>query len=61
MPPAGRNALADWPALAARDAAAWDDQPGIGPTRAAQLSAFFHHPEAVRLAAQLHAAGVAGF
>ena len=61
MPPAGRSALADWPTLATRDAAAWDEQPGIGPTRAAQLSAFFHDPEAARLAGQLHTAGVAGF
>lgn len=62
MPPAGHApAPADWPTLAARDAAAWDAQPGIGPARAAQLSAFFHHPEAARLASQLHEAGVAGF
>ncbi|MEI7036726.1 NAD-dependent DNA ligase LigB [Fulvimonas yonginensis] len=61
MPPAGRSSLPDWRTLAARDTAAWNDQPGVGPGRAASLQAFFHHPEVVRLAARLHAAGVKGF
>ena len=61
MPPAGRAILSDWRTLAARDAAAWDAEPGIGPGRAARLHAFFHHPEALALAARLRAVGVAGF
>jgi DNA ligase (NAD+) len=61
MPPAGRASLPDWPALSQRDAAAWEGEPGIGPGRAAQLQAFFHHPETQRLARRLHEAGAAGF
>jgi DNA ligase (NAD+) len=61
MPPAGQATLPDWQALAARDVAQWEDETGIGPGRAARLQAFFHHPEAVKLAAQLHEAGVIGF
>jgi DNA ligase (NAD+) len=61
MPPAGSAALPDWPALARRRAAEWAQQPGIGAGRAARLQAFFDHPEAVHLAAQLRAAGVDGF
>jgi len=61
MPSAGQASLPDWRALAARDAGRWDGEPGVGPGRAARLQAFFHHPEAVKLAAQLRAAGVAGF
>ncbi|MEX6501875.1 NAD-dependent DNA ligase LigB [Pseudomonas zhanjiangensis] len=52
---------ADWDALAARDAARWQAEPGIGPIRAAQLQAFFHHPEVLALHAQLQAQGIAGF
>jgi len=51
----------DWQTLAARDNTQWQEQPGIGATRAAQLSAFFRHPEVVQLAEQLGAAGVHGF
>jgi len=61
MPPAGDAVLSDWRTLARRDASAWQQEPGVGPGRAATLQAFFHHPEVVRLAARLHAAGVAGF
>ncbi|HET6804927.1 MAG TPA: NAD-dependent DNA ligase LigB [Frateuria sp.] len=61
MPPAGAAELTDWRALAARDAAAWEKEPGVGPGHAARLQAFFRHPEVGRLAARLHAAGVAGF
>jgi DNA ligase (NAD+) len=61
MPPAGQAALPDWATLAARSTAEWEDQPGIGPGRAARLHAFFHHPVVARLAARLHASGVAGF
>jgi DNA ligase (NAD+) len=61
LPPAGTAALPDWATLAARDVAAWQQQPGIGVVRARRLQAFFSHPEPVRLAAQLHRAKVAGF
>lgn len=61
MPAAGKARLPGWAELAQRSAAAWQAEPGIGAERAAQLQAFFAHPEAARLAARLHAAGVAGF
>ena len=61
MPPAGRASLPDWQVLARRDLRAWEGEPGIGPDRAARLQAFFHHPEAQRLARRLHEAGAAGF
>lgn len=61
MPPAGRAGLPDWATLASRSTAEWEDQPGVGPGRAARLHAFFHHPDVVKLAARLHAAGTAGF
>ncbi|MBP1474310.1 NAD-dependent DNA ligase LigB [Frateuria sp. MAH-13] len=61
MPPAGDAALPAWGVLVARDASAWEKQPGVGPAGAARLQAFFRHPEVGRLAARLHAAGIAGF
>jgi DNA ligase (NAD+) len=61
VPPTAGAALPDWATLAARDEMAWRRQPGVGAVRAARLRAFFADPEAGRLAAQLHAAGVAGF
>ena len=62
LPPSGSAPLqGDWQTLAARDAADWDAYGGIGPTRAAQLTAFFRHPEVLRLREQLQRAGVAGF
>jgi DNA ligase (NAD+) len=61
MPPAGKASLPGWAALSRRSAAEWEDQPGVGPGRAARLQAFFNHPEVAKLAAQLHAAGMAGF
>ena len=54
-------AAEDWPALAARSAGQWRQQPGIGPVRAMQLERFFHEPEVVRLREQLHNLGVDGF
>lgn len=42
VPPAARNNLeGDWQTLAAKDTQAWLASDGIGPGRAAQLSAFF--------------------
>ena len=55
--PAGEN----WTALAARSASQWQERPGIGKVRAAQLEAFFIAPEVVQLRGQLHDLGVAGF
>ncbi|WP_300654239.1 NAD-dependent DNA ligase LigB [Pseudomonas sp.] len=62
MPPSGAAPLEDnWDALARRSNAQWQRQPGIGPTRAAQLLAFFQHPEVRALRDQLRAARVDGF
>lgn len=62
MPPSGSAPLADnWPALATRSSAQWQAQPGIGPTRAQQLHAFFNHPQVRLLAEQLEGAGIDGF
>ena len=62
VPPSARNNLAgDWQALAARDAQAWQAEAGIGPGRAAQLSAFFHDPQVLAMSETLRAAGIDGF
>jgi len=62
MPPSGDAVLhGPWSALAARSTAQWREEPGVGPGRAAQLQAFFNHPDVTRLAAQLEQAGVDGF
>jgi DNA ligase (NAD+) len=52
---------ADWDSLAQRSLADWQRQAGIGPQRAAQLQAFFQHPEVQALRAQLREAQIAGF
>ncbi|MGE9759783.1 NAD-dependent DNA ligase LigB [Pseudomonas sp. PDM20] len=54
-------AAEDWSALAARSAPQWQEQPGIGKVRAAQLEAFFRAPEVLQLRGQLQDLGVAGF
>ncbi|MDP3817273.1 helix-hairpin-helix domain-containing protein, partial [Pseudomonas sp.] len=51
----------NWQELAQRSAADWQHQPGIGPERAAQLQAFFRHPEVLALGEQLRQAQIAGF
>ncbi|RJG12442.1 NAD-dependent DNA ligase LigB [Pseudomonas cavernicola] len=62
LPPTGSAKLPDhWDELARRSEQQWQTEPGIGPTRAQQLSAFFHHPEVLALRAQLQAAGAVGF
>src|SRR5690606_40956230 len=43
--PGGAGLPRDWDRLAARSVDQWQEQPGIGPTRARQLVAFFGHPE----------------
>ncbi len=51
----------NWQELAQRSTADWQRQPGIGPERAAQLQAFFRHPEVLALSAQLRQAQIEGF
>lgn len=57
----GVSAGDDWRKLAALDEAGWRQRPGVGPKRATQLRAFFHHPQVAELAARLEAAGIDGF
>lgn len=52
---------ADWDTLAQRSSADWQRQPGVGPQRAAQLQAFFQHPQVQALRTQLRTAQIAGF
>jgi len=62
VPPAARNNLeGDWQTLVARDTQAWLAIDGIGPGRAAQLSAFFRDPHVQTLAETLRVAGIDGF
>jgi DNA ligase (NAD+) len=62
IPPVARNELeGDWQTLAAKDTQAWLAIDGIGPGRAAQLSAFFRDPHIKALAETLHVAGIDGF
>ena len=62
VPPAARNNLTGgWQTLAARDTQAWLAIDGIGPGRAAQLSAFFRDPTVQALADTLRVAGIDGF
>ncbi len=62
MPPAGNASLTgSWQSLAQRDTGQWQAETGIGPGRAAQLSAFFRDPQVQALSEQLRAAGIDGF
>lgn len=62
LPPTGQAQLADsWQALAQRDTEQWQAEAGIGPGRAAQLSAFFRDPQVLALSETLQAAGIDGF
>ncbi|UDI92554.1 NAD-dependent DNA ligase LigB [Pseudomonas sp. IAC-BECa141] len=62
LPPTGQATLADsWQALAQRNTEQWQAEAGIGPGRAAQLSAFFRDPQVLALSETLQAAGVDGF
>ena len=62
IPPAARNNLeGGWQTLAAKDTQAWQATDGIGPGRAAQLSAFFRDPHVQALAETLRVAGIDGF
>ncbi|MGB3126616.1 MAG: NAD-dependent DNA ligase LigB [Pseudomonas sp.] len=62
VPPAARNNLqGGWQTLVAKDTQAWLATDGIGPGRAAQLSAFFRDPQVQALAETLRVAGIDGF
>jgi DNA ligase (NAD+) len=62
MPPTGRASLDDsWQALAQRNTEQWQAEAGIGPGRAAQLSAFFRDPQLLALSETLRNAGIDGF
>jgi DNA ligase (NAD+) len=62
MPPTGQAHLGDsWRELAQRDIEQWQAQPGIGPGRAAQLSAFFRDPQVLALSETLRRAAMDGF
>ncbi|SQF94091.1 NAD-dependent DNA ligase LigB [Paucimonas lemoignei] len=62
LPPAGDAPLHEgWQVLAARTAEQWQAQPGVGSGRAAQLVAFFAHPEVKALSEQLRSLGIQGF
>ncbi|MFJ2489481.1 NAD-dependent DNA ligase LigB [Pseudomonas sp. NPDC087639] len=62
LPPTGQAQLPDsWQLLVQRDTEQWQAEPGIGPGRAAQLSAFFRDPQVLALSETLHAAGIDGF
>jgi DNA ligase (NAD+) len=62
LPPTA-NARLDgpWQALAERSTEQWQAEAGIGPGRAAQLSAFFRDPQVLALSEILRTAGVDGF
>ncbi|MGH8387545.1 MAG: NAD-dependent DNA ligase LigB [Pseudomonas sp.] len=62
LPPVGQANLGDsWQALAQRNTEQWQVEPGIGPGRAMQLSAFFRDPQVLALSSVLQEAGVDGF
>lgn len=62
LPPTAEASLAgSWQTLATRSTEQWQAEAGIGPERAARLSAFFRHPQVLALSEQLHAAGIDGF
>ncbi len=62
LPPTGEASLAEsWDALAQRTERDWLDQPGVGETRAQQLTAFFGDPQVQALREKLQAAAVPGF
>lgn len=62
LPPTGQARLAgSWQALAQRNTEQWQAEDGIGPGRAAQLSAFFRDPQVLALSEALRTAGIDGF
>jgi len=62
LPPTGQANLADsWQELAQRETEQWQELAGIGPGRAAQLSAFFRDPQVLALSETLRGVGIDGF
>lgn len=62
LPPSGQARLeGPWQKLAERSTEQWQAEAGIGPGRAAQLSAFFRDPQVLVLSDELRTAGVDGF
>ncbi|SCZ46992.1 MULTISPECIES: NAD-dependent DNA ligase LigB [unclassified Pseudomonas] len=62
LPPAGEARLeGPWQVLVERSTEQWQAEAGIGPGRAAQLSAFFRDPQVQALSDVLRTAGVDGF
>lgn len=62
LPPTGEARLeGPWQVLAERSTEQWQAEAGIGPGRAAQLSAFFRDPQVLALSDVLRTAGVDGF
>ncbi|MBC3364290.1 NAD-dependent DNA ligase LigB [Pseudomonas sp. SWRI154] len=62
LPPTAQARLdGPWQALAERSTEQWQAEAGIGPGRAAQLSAFFRDPQVLALTETLRTAGVDGF
>ena len=62
LPPTGQAVLTDsWQDLAQRNSEQWQAEAGIGPGRAAQLSAFFRDPQVLALSETLRMAGIDGF
>jgi DNA ligase (NAD+) len=62
LPLTGNARLGDqWSELAGRSQAQWQAEPGVGPGRAAQLSAFFTHPQVQALSERLRDQGIEGF
>lgn len=62
LPPTAEVELGNqWNVLAAKTVEQWQAEPGIGPGRATQLSAFFNDPHVQALSTQLREHGIDGF
>lgn len=60
-PTAGVELGNQWSALTSKSVEQWQTEPGIGPGRAAQLTAFFQDPHVQALSEQLRIQGIDGF
>ncbi|MDB6141495.1 MAG: ligB [Pseudomonas sp.] len=62
LPPTSGIELGNqWQVLASKSVEQWQAEPGIGPGRAANLSAFFNDPQVRALSDHLRAQGIEGF
>lgn len=62
LPPTANVELGNqWQKLASKGLEQWQAEPGIGPGRAAQLTAFFNDPQVQALSEQLRIHGIDGF